>query len=86
VMEELRGRLIQFDMDPDEFEQNAHVTMFMNTLGMMYPEFEGRSMVPIDEARSHMRGTLVWMMEQPMMGESMMCSGSGGFAPNGMME
>jgi hypothetical protein len=66
VMGELRGTNIHFDMDPLEFEQNPDVVMFMDALSMIDAAFEGRAMVSIDQAQSHMRGTLQRMMGQPM--------------------
>ena len=58
VMEELQGRQINFNMDPVEFENDADVQMFMDTLRAMYAPYADRMMVNAEDAQLHMRNTM----------------------------
>ena len=58
VMEELRGRQIDFNMDPAEFENNVDVQMFMDTLRAMHASYADRMMVNEEDAQLHMRNAM----------------------------
>jgi para-nitrobenzyl esterase len=64
ILVELEGRPIHFDMDISEFEHNADMQLFMDTLHEVDENYENRIMVPIEDAQEHMRETMMHMMNE----------------------
>lgn len=62
MMDELEGRPINFYMDPDSFENDPTVMMFMNDMQSMHDNYAGRMMVTAEDAQAHMRNTMMSMM------------------------
>jgi hypothetical protein len=63
VMEELQGWQIDFNMDPVEFENDFDVQRFMDTLHAMYAPYADRMMVNEEDAQSHMRNTMMGIVD-----------------------
>lgn len=75
ILDELEGRPIHFDMDLSEFEHNADMQLFMDTIHKMDENYADRIMVSIADAQEHMRNTMVDMMDGDMMNEDMIGGG-----------
>jgi hypothetical protein len=62
IAEELHGRSIGFNMDEAEFEYDSDLEMFINVLNVTSPGRE-RMLVPVAQARAHLRNTLMQMRQ-----------------------
>jgi hypothetical protein len=66
VIEMLQGRQINFNMDPAEFEHDADVQMFMDSLRAIDDSYAERMMVSMEDAQLHMRNTMLEIMNGSM--------------------
>jgi hypothetical protein len=64
ILNELEGRPIHFDMDLGEFEHDADVQLFMNSIHQLDENYSGRMLVSIEDAQEHMRNTMMNMMNE----------------------
>ncbi|MDP2722208.1 MAG: hypothetical protein Q8O72_05595 [Bacteroidales bacterium] len=62
LTDELRGRMIHFDMNIERFENNIDVQMLMDTLSSLHEAYAGRTMVSVETAQAHMRNAMRGMM------------------------
>lgn len=92
ILDELEGRPIYFDMDPDEFEHNVDIQMFMDTIHELDENYAGRMMISIGDAQNHMSNTMMDMMNGGIPNEGEVGDGSvpgegeagnGGMMPGG---
>ncbi len=77
VVNEIQGRLIDFNISPQAFEMDADVGMLIDTIGALDSVYAGRIMVSAEVAQAHMGETLAGIL-----GDSEMMNG--GNAGNGM--